>query len=91
MIAMKPPRRGVGTLLCLLILALPGVARAVVHRVGAGEKITPVLERASPGDTVWLEEGEYRENLVVEVPVRLTGENHPHVRGGYQGVVIHVK
>jgi nitrous oxidase accessory protein len=64
---------------------------AAVHRVRAGERIAPVLRQAEPGDTVWLEEGEYRENLVIEVPVTLTGENYPHLRGGYEDTVIHVK
>jgi nitrous oxidase accessory protein len=45
----------------------------------------------SPGDTIWLEEGEYAENLVIEVPVTLTGEGRPHLRGGYQGVPIHIR
>ncbi len=66
-------------------------AAGTTHRVGAGEEITPVLRAVSPGDTIWLEEGEYAENLVIEVPVRLTGDGRPHIRGGFEGVVIHVK
>jgi len=38
-----------------------------------------------------LEPGEYFENLVIEVPVTLTGEGRPHLRGGFEGTVVHVK
>ncbi len=38
-----------------------------------------------------MERGEYVENIVIEVPVILTGEGRPHLRGDYQGVPIHIK
>ncbi|MCP4203528.1 MAG: nitrous oxide reductase family maturation protein NosD [bacterium] len=81
----------VAFLLTLLNLFSLVRLEAAVHRVRAGERIAPVLRQAEAGDTVWLEPGEYVENLVIEVPVTLTGDGYPHIRGGYKGTVIHVK
>jgi nitrous oxidase accessory protein len=74
-----------------LVLATSS-ARSVsaVYSVQAGEKITPVLNQAAAGDTVWLEKGQHFENLVVDTPIVLTGEDYPHIRGGYKGIVVHV-
>lgn len=49
------------------------------------------MAAAVAGDTVVLAPGEYFENLVIEVPVTLTGEGRPHLRGGYESSVVHVK
>jgi len=65
-------------------------AAATIHEVPAGESITAVLERAEPGDTIHLAGGTYRENIVVDVPVTLTGDDGAIIRGGYQGNVVHV-
>jgi len=78
-------------LLTVVLLFGAAPARPAVHHVLAGERIAPILDRATPGDTVYLTAGEYRENLVIDVPVRLTGEDGAHVRGGYEGVVVHVR
>ncbi len=67
-----------------------------MHAVGAGESIARVLAFANPGDTVLLSPGEYRENLVINVPVVLTGLRNttepqlPVIRGGYEGNVVHI-
>ncbi len=86
-------RFGLGNLAALaaMVLLLPALGSAEVLIVEAGQKITPILERARPGDTVWLAPGEYKENLVIEVPITLTGEATPHIRGGFESTVIHVK
>jgi len=81
---------GVGVSLALLFPICPGIVSATVHRVHAGDKIAPILGRAAPGDTVFLDEGQYFENVVIDIPVVLTGQNHPWIRGGYEGVVIRV-
>jgi len=78
-------------LLAILPRALSGVAVSAVHEVRPGDAIAPVLDRVVPGDTVRLAEGVHRGNLVIEVPIVLTGENHAQIRGGYEGVVIRVK
>ncbi len=74
----------------LLLVLLPAGAAAELHQVRAGERIAPVLARAAPGDTIHLAAGEYRENVTINVPVRLTGDDGAVIRGGYEGVVIHV-
>lgn len=80
-------------LLCLLIsgLGLSESADAAVHRVRPGASISAALAEATAGDTIWLEPGEFVENIVIETPITLTGEGRPHVRGDYEGVVVHVK
>jgi nitrous oxidase accessory protein len=77
---------------CLAVLGMlaPAVLRAATHRVGAGESISAVLGRAQPGDTVRLAPGEYRERLVIEVPLTLVGEPGARILGGYEGTVVHV-
>jgi len=70
--------------------ALVSATPAAVHTVGPGEAISPVLRRASPGDVVRLTGTEYRENLVIDVPIVLSGVRLPVIRGGYQGNVVHV-
>jgi len=45
---------------------------------------------SAPGDTIRLAGGTYRENIVVDVPVRLTSDNGATIRGGYQGNVVHI-
>jgi nitrous oxidase accessory protein len=66
-------------------------AAAAEHLVGEGESISAALSRATPGDTIRLTGREYRENLVVEVSVTLTGDGRPTIRGGYEGNVVHIK
>jgi nitrous oxidase accessory protein len=54
-------------------------------------EISAVLAHCSPGDTVIVKEGIYRENLVIDVRVFLKGENQPIIKGNYNGHVILVK
>lgn len=65
-------------------------ASAAVHEVPAGDSIVAVLERAEPGDTVHLANAIYRENIVIDVPVVLTGEAGAAIHGGYRGNVVHI-
>ena len=65
-------------------------AGAAVLTVGQGESISVALGRAGPGDTLRLTGSEYRENIVIDVPVILTGVGMPVIRGGYQGNVVHI-
>jgi nitrous oxidase accessory protein len=69
---------------------LPIVADAAVHEVAEGESISAVLRRVQPGDTVRLVGKEYRENVVVDVPIVLIGNDLPVIRGGYEGNVVHI-
>jgi len=92
-------------LFVLLSLQVPSVPGAVTtHTVAAGESIGRVLAVANPGDTIRLSPGEYHENLVIRVPVVLTGVRDagltgvgslrerrlPTIRGGYEGNVVHI-
>ena len=75
---------------CSLVFASWAAASAAVHEVAPGASITSALERAAPGDTIRLTGGTYRENIVVDVPVRLTSDSGATIRGGYQGNVVHI-
>jgi len=92
-------------LLALVSLQLPSSSGAVTtHIVAEGESIGRVLARANPGDTIRLSPGDYHENLVIRVPVVLTGSGEedltgggshrerrfPTIRGGYEGHVVHI-
>ncbi len=95
------------SLLALLLLTqapAPAGPRST-HVVEAGASIGPVLLQAAPGDTIRLSPGEYRENLVIGIPVVLTGPGRsgaatapidnpeqamPIIRGGYEGNVLHI-
>jgi nitrous oxidase accessory protein len=63
---------------------------ATVHEVPSGGSIAAVLKQAEPGDTVYLAGGIYHENIVVNVPVVLTGAPGAVIRGGYEGNVVHI-
>jgi nitrous oxidase accessory protein len=65
-------------------------AGATVYDVPAGASIAGVLERAVAGDTIRLASATYRENIVVNTPVTLTGYRGATIRGEYQGNVVHI-
>jgi nitrous oxidase accessory protein len=74
----------------LLAVMSSVTSAAAVHEVPQGGSIASALERAEPGDTLYLAGGIYRENIVVNVPVVLTGAPGTEIRGGYEGNVVHV-
>ena len=63
---------------------------ATVHEVPSGGSIAAALEQAKPGDTIYLAGGVYRENIVVDVSVMLTGAPGSEIRGGYEDNVVHI-
>ena len=63
---------------------------ATVHEVPTGHSISAALAAAEPGDTVYLAGGIYRENIVIDVPVTLTGAPGTEIRGGYETNVVHI-
>ncbi|NIM02100.1 MAG: nitrous oxide reductase family maturation protein NosD [Acidobacteria bacterium] len=77
-------------MLCSLVVCMTLPAAAAVHTVEQGESISATLRNVAPGDIVRLVGTEYRENIVIDVPVTLVGVNLPVIRGGYQGNVVHV-
>jgi nitrous oxidase accessory protein len=66
------------------------MSAATVHEVPSGGSIAAALEQAKPGDTVYLAGGVYRENIVVDVSVMLTGAPGSEIRGGYEDNVVHI-
>lgn len=73
-----------------VLAVVPALAVGAVHDVAEGESIAAALSHVEPGDTVRLVGKEYRENIVVDVPITLTGVGLPVIRGGYEGNVVHV-
>ncbi|HLC18049.1 MAG TPA: hypothetical protein VJM57_03435 [Thermodesulfobacteriota bacterium] len=63
----------------LLILSVPGtdLDAATIRVPGDFGSIQEAVDRAAPGDVVIVEEGEYRENVVIKKPVDLRGAGGP--------------
>lgn len=78
------------SVLWLLAVMSSVTSTAAVHEVPRGGSIAAVLGRAESGDTIYLAGGVYRENIVVNVPVVLTGAPGAEIRGGYEGNVVHI-
>lgn len=74
-----------------LLLFMPVAATAALWRLTPGQAIQPVLDRAAAGDTVQLQAGYYRENLLIDKPLRLLGVGRPTLSGGGRGDVIRVR
>lgn len=76
-------------MLMVLFLAPFSVWGATV-RVHPGERIGVAIERASAGDVIEIERGQYVENLYIHKPLALVGIHRPTVSGGGHGDVIRV-
>jgi nitrous oxidase accessory protein len=86
----RPPFAAWRAGLCLVAILAGGPAAAEVHMVAAGESISAALSRAEAGDTIRLAPGDYRERLVIDVPVTLVGDPGARILGGYEDTVVHV-
>lgn len=53
--------------------------------------IAAAVGAASPGDTIRIGPGVYREHLIVDVPVVLIGEGRPVIDGGGVGTVVELR
>ena len=82
-----------GTVLTTMILTAlcAVVCPAAEVTLGAGESIQAALDTASPGDTITLTGSVYHENLVIDVPVTLVSGLGSTIRGGYEGMVVHIR
>ena len=72
----------------------PGQALEKTIRVsprGPLTSVTDAINSASPGDTISVDGGTYRERLVVDKPLRLIGVNNPVIDGGGTGTVVEIK
>ncbi len=72
-------------------ILLPQFSHGNVHHVLDGDRITPILEMAEPGDTLYIHSGEYFENIIIDTPLVLIGKDYPHIKGGYRDHVILVR
>ena len=80
-----------GAALALVGVICAPLSAALTHRVGGPggyQSVGAALEAASPGDTVVVTPGIYRENLVINKPLTLLGEGRPHILGSGQGDVV---
>lgn len=77
---------------CLvLVLGLVAFcAHAAEWRVEPGQRIADAIARAASGDTVVVARGHYAENLKIDKPLRLLGENRPTISGGLSGDTLRV-
>lgn len=74
----------------LAILALPAAAMATEWQVRPGESIAAAVAQASAGDTVLVERGRYRENLLIDKPLTLRGIDRPTISGELHGDTIRI-
>ena len=58
------------------------------YSVLEGDRISTVIQYASPGDTLLIGPGEYFEQLKIDKALTIIGKQYPHIRGGYKGHVI---
>ena len=79
----------------LVFLALTmlywGLANAATYTVRPGESIQAAIDQAAAGDTVEVQRGHYRANLVVAKPLTLRGIGRPTLDGGLSGDVIRIR
>lgn len=78
---------GVLLLSGLLALGQPGGAGA---QSGAQPTIASLIAAASPGDTVVVPPGTYREQVVIDKSITLAGEGRPVIDGGGAGDVVRI-
>lgn len=71
---------------------VPALEKTItVTKDGSLRSITEAINTASPGDTIIVESGVYRERIVVDKPLRLVGANNPIIDGGGSGTVVEIK
>lgn len=75
----------------VLSLLLTAPALAADWLVQPGGSIAAAVQSAKPGDTIKVERAEYRENLVIDKPLRLLGIDRPTLSGGGRDDVIRIK
>lgn len=86
-------------ILTMLFLAAPGFQAGAVQpeniitvsTEGPVKTITRALSLADEGDTIIVKSGVYRERIVIDKPLTLTGEDYPVIDGGGDGVVVLIK
>ena len=84
---MKNRRRYLAALAVAFIL-LTSMVDAVTIDVTPGQSIQAAINRANPGDTVFVQSGVYRESLNITRPIILEGKGHPLLDGSAIGSAI---
>jgi len=56
-----------------------------------GSELQERIDAAAPGDVLEISAGDYEGSLVIEKPLKLIGNNFPHISGGGEGSVITVR
>lgn len=73
-----------------LVLWIAGACQAATLTVRPGDDLAAAVRAAQPGDTVQVQRGQYRANLLIDKPLTLRGLNRPTLSGGNQGDTIRV-
>jgi len=77
----------------IAILASCGFAQGTVTVPDDYPTIQAAIDAAQPGDTVFIREGKYKENLIITKPLNLIGEEHSLVKiqpADQEAPIIHV-
>ena len=73
-----------------LVLWIAGACQAATLTVRPGDDLAAAVRAAQPGDTVQVQRGQYRANLLIDKPLTLRGLDRPTLSGGNQGDTIRV-
>lgn len=73
-----------------LVVGNAGNIQAATWQIAPGESIQPIINQAADGDVIELQRGFYRENLRIEKPLTLRGQNRPTLSGGLQGDTVRI-
>ena len=73
-----------------LVLWIAGACQAATLTVRPGDNLAAAVRAAQPGDTVQVQRGQYRANLLIDKPLTLRGLDRPTLSGGNQGDTIRV-
>lgn len=69
-------------LAALLTFLMPSAAYAATVRVGPKQDLQAAIVAAAPGDTIEVQRGFYRVNLLIDKPLILRGIDRPTLSGG---------
>jgi nitrous oxidase accessory protein len=75
----------------LLSSLVPHRSFSGMIRVSNGQLISESLHKASPGDTILVDGGQYKENLIIDRPITIRGINNPTISGNFNTHVILIK
>lgn len=80
------------SLLIILAVMVYSETYATTHRISpATHNLAEVIDNANDGDTILLNPGEYRANLLIDKPLTLQGQSGAIIDGGGHGDVIRIR